>query len=136
MRRRDVEDDDTVRDGETLRTPMYLMDSTQRPLLTADAARELRRTARDEYVRRLTDAWRHPPSTTNHDASEPDASEALLKRHLHGEREPDVGSAQGRRDKAWAAYKDRLSNAWRAGRTDPGRAGGIERQGEAWRHGR
>jgi hypothetical protein len=41
------DDNDTVRDRETVRVPMYLMDSVQRPLLSADAAHELRRSARE-----------------------------------------------------------------------------------------
>jgi hypothetical protein len=43
---------------------------------------------------------------------------------------------QAQRDLAWNRYRDNLSNAWRQGRTDPGRADEIERQGEQWRHGK
>ena len=53
-----------------------------------------------------------------------------MRRHLRTE--PD-DNAQGRRDAAWAAYRDRLGNAWR---TDPRAATAIERQGEQWRGGR
>jgi hypothetical protein len=57
----------------------------------------------------------------------------LIRRHLYGE--PDNG-AQGRRDRAWNAYKDELGNAWRGGRTDPRAATQIEREGERWMHGK
>jgi hypothetical protein len=99
----------------------------------------------------MCSAWKRPPTR---DASEPDASEQLLARHLRGKPDdygaPDPGDvraverrrltergaeAQRERDAAWQQYKDRLSNAWR-GRTDPIRASEIEREGERWRHGR
>ena len=75
-------------------------------------------------------------------------------------RQTERGENQRRRDAAWNSYKDQLANAWRnpphvawaersivgggprsmvierTGKTDPGRAGEIERQGERWRHGR
>jgi hypothetical protein len=41
--------------------------------------------------------------------------------------------AQGRRDAAWAQYRDRLQSAWR---TNPNAATQIERQGEQWRGGK
>jgi hypothetical protein len=86
---------------------------------------------------RLRDAWRTP----SRDAGEPDASERLLRRHLGGGDDPDNddnngNNGQARRDAAWNSYKDQLSRAWEQGRTDPSAATAIERQGEAWRHGK
>jgi hypothetical protein len=81
---------------------------------------------------------------------------AMLRHHLRVD--PD-DNAQARRDLAWSDYKTRLAGAWRrspgvaraepsivgagprsmtverVGKTDPGRASEIERQGEQWRHG-
>jgi hypothetical protein len=75
------------------------------PQLSTAAARERRRTARNEYVRRLTDAWRHLPSKTS-DAPEPNLGSRpaeLMQAHLPTE---ESGQAQARRDAAWAAYRN------------------------------
>jgi hypothetical protein len=145
-RRHDVDDDDAdemVRDGERVRCPMYLMDSMQRRIAfdaashqpgyrsvdsaTVRDARRMARDAREEMIRRLTDAWRTPVR----DAAEPDASERLLRRHLGNERpdeKPD-DDAQARRDRQWAEYCDRVSNAWRS----PGGTAAPEAHGRLWR---
>ena len=93
--------------------------------------------SRDDYVKRLTDAWRTPVR----DAAQPDM----------GTRPEDPAAAQARRDRIYADYRTSLSNAWRSGpgaapaqtaivgvgpksmveepargRTDPARAGEVE----------
>jgi hypothetical protein len=97
------------------------------------AGRDAHTATRDAYfemVKRAENAWRTPPTR---DTAEPDLGsrpEELMRAHLRAE---EIDEAQARRDRAWAAYRDQLSNAWR---TDPGRATAIERQAEMWRGGR
>jgi hypothetical protein len=128
-------DDDEIGDGETLTVPMMLMDAAraQRAVVfdardhcphhaeLTDEVRKLRAKMRAEYLAGLQDAWRTPPHI---DAAEPDNSSpaAVLRRHLRTEPDDD---AQARRDRAWADYCDRVSNAWR---TDPRAATAVERQ--------
>jgi hypothetical protein len=145
--RSDAYDDDDVRDaeegiardGESVRTPLVLMDSVQRQIAatfdadshrphfarpTADA-RAASRAAYDEMCARLREAYKMP----HRDAAEPDRGTPpaeLMRRHLRTE--PD-DNAQARRDRQWAEYCDRVSNAWR---TDPRAATAIERQREQW----
>jgi hypothetical protein len=94
-----------------------------------------RRTAAyDEMVQRATNAWRTP----HKDWAEPDMGsrpqELALRRRLRNEPdEPEADDAQGRRDAAWARYRDQLASAWK---TNPNAATQIERQGERWRGGR
>ena len=161
-RRHDDDDDDALRDGESVRTPMWLMDGVQRAIAgldlsdhqpgyrtgeryrrayadycrdaglpEPDSAERVRREARADYIRRLSDAWKRPPRAAS-DAAEPDLGSRPeeLRRHLRTEPDDD---AQARRDRAWADYCDRASNAWR---TNPRAATAIERQGERWRGGR
>jgi len=122
------------------------------------------RAARDEYVRRLTDAWRSPGggqlSTSPRDAAEPDLGstpeELALRSHLFGApglrqpSDPDVDPSetmrghlgelseqvQRSRDREWSRYRDNLQNAWRGGRTDPRTAPAREREIEEWKGGR
>jgi hypothetical protein len=151
----DEYDEYVVPDGGVVRVPLMLMDSRQRAVAShyadsyvdrqlldnyhspgyraaTDAATRNARAAaidaRDEYVARLTDAWRTKPMR---DCAEPDigsppdpaAPEAL-----------GTPEAQRRRDAVYAKYRDALQNAWR---TNPSAAANaIERQGEQWRHGR
>jgi len=145
MRRKyDLDDDDDtmIPDGGRVRVPLYLCDdATQRAIagqtfdaaahqpgyrMASDAARRKVQDARAQWIRKMCDAWRTP----HKDASEPDAAEALLRRHLRGEPDDDT---QSRRDRGYQEYCDRISNAWR---TNPQAATAIERQGERWRHGR
>jgi hypothetical protein len=86
--------------------------------------------SRDD-VKKLGDSWRLP----HHDAAEPDLGSPpeVLRRHLRTEPDEPGADHQARRDKAWAAYKDQLGNAWR---TNPRAATAIERQGENWRGGK
>jgi hypothetical protein len=209
MRRRQRDDDDVMPDGHSLRVPMVMMDSARGHVgYTTDQLR-MRKQARDEYIARMTDAWRSPSS---HDArsdngelcpmcngngyldpdpdddnddddsdrrrrtdarsisdaramadasyrsmvrrterawqfrdaaelsaavdpGEPDA--AVMRRHLSGQREPDLGELQRRRDASYDQYVARTSNAWKTGRTDPNAATAVEQQAESprWRHG-
>ena len=113
---------------------------------TADA-RQAARDAYDAMCSRLTNAWRTPVR----DAPEPDSGtppEELMRRHTF---DPDA-DVQARRDRAHADYVTRTTNAWRnppgvtpqqtaivgagpksmvvepaRGRTDPDRAGEVER---------
>jgi hypothetical protein len=111
--------------------------------------RDARNAARDGYIARLQDAWRHPPTR---DAGTP--PDELMRRHLRGN-EPDADVA--RKQQAYAAYVDRLSQAWRnpphaavpapailasgpkhrvVEPTDPSAAASIERLGEKTRGGK
>jgi len=153
----DNDDDDMVPDGGVVRVLMYLTDNAVFDArlhqagfrymgddATVRDAQKAARASRDQWVRRLQDAWRTPAR----DAAEPDASERLLRRHLGNERpdeKPD-DDAQARRDRQWAEYCDRVSNAWRSPggtaapeahwrlwRAEPSHsAGAIERQREQW----
>jgi hypothetical protein len=150
MRRtRDVNDDDmndvndVVPPGGVVRVPLYLCDTVQarfafdadahRPHHAAltDEVRKLRAETRAEYLANLRDAWRSPARRAV-DNDQPDLTSrpGEVRRHLRTEPDDNV---QARRDAAWAAYKDQLSNAWR---TDPRAATAIERQAEQWRGGR
>ena len=75
----------------------------------------------------MTTAWRRTPHTDN---GEPDAAEALLKRHLGsaGPDEADAARAEKIRERTRAQYLDQLQNAWRS--PNPQSATAIERQGE------
>jgi hypothetical protein len=114
------------------------------------SAADVRTAAYDGYVKRLTEAWKpsrpvnptaafarvgfRPPAR---DAAEPDnaSSAEIMRRHLRTEPDDDL---QQRKDKAYADYVARISEAWRSppGGADPGAATRIERQAEQWRHGR
>ena len=52
-------------------------------LTDLDAARDAAQAARDRWIADMCSAWKRPPT---HDASEPDAAEQLLARHLRGRR--------------------------------------------------
>jgi hypothetical protein len=72
--------------------------------------------ARDAYVRRLTDAWRHPPSC---DAAEPDlGSRPEDPRAPSGVTDPDRAASieewvERTRGRIWNDYKTALENAWK-----------------------
>src|SRR5215472_9821072 len=139
----DDDDDYVVRDGESVRCSVLLMDAMQRKIAGVDLVdlsdhrphfltdtmdvRRIARDARSEYVAKLVDAWRSPPNVSlpaewrRHQRGAPgpddDPGDAMLRGHLQTER----GESQRRRDAAWNSYKDQLSRAWRQGRTDPSR---------------
>jgi hypothetical protein len=129
----DDDDDGVARDGEVIHVPAYMKDGYWRNApgfvaLNTQQVRDARAAARDarnEYIRALTDAWKtktpHTDAGQLYNSSPP---ELLRRHHL----EPD--DAQQRRDRQWAEYCDRLSNAWRnpSGRTDPGAAPTIEKR--------
>src|SRR5262245_11333739 len=122
----DDDDDRVVADGEHVRVPLHLCDATQRAVFAAyahqpgfvsvssAAVRDARREARDArqvWIRKMCDAWRTPLRS---DAAEPDAAEALLKRHLGSEPdEDDAACAEKIRERTRAEYLDQLQNAWR-----------------------
>jgi hypothetical protein len=104
MRRIDDEDDDDmVRDGESVRVPVFLVDTVRfqdgephfvravdeggksASLADLDTARDAARAARDAWIKQTCDAWRTP----SRDAAEPAAAEALLTRHLRDKPDDD-----------------------------------------------
>src|SRR6516225_3434415 len=125
--------DDVARDGEFVRVPLMLADSMaghrpgywvrpldaeqvaafdarRRPsdqtLSNLDTARDAARAARAGWIADMCSAWKRPPT---HDASEPDAAEQLLARHLRGKPDDDAAT---HREKGYADYKARLEGAW------------------------
>jgi hypothetical protein len=140
MRRNKTKDDadiddarDVIPDGGSVRVPVLFMDAAGHRSgyvnVTSPAIEDARREARESrqrWIKQMCDAWRMPVSITPvKDAAEPDAAEALLKRHL-GELDAD---AVRRRDAALRARDEQLVNAWKTlGRSDPREADRIERQ--------
>jgi hypothetical protein len=145
------DDDDDDDDDTTDAADIDVRDYQPGYRLTTDATRAAVRDARQEMIDRACDAWRRTPTRTTRDAADsPD--ELAMRRHIFGApglsspSDPDVDSgavmrghmgelferSQRQRDRAWGSYRDQLSNAWR-GRTDPSRAGTIERQLERTR---
>jgi hypothetical protein len=109
------------------------------------------RKGRAEYVRRLTDAWRHPVDAAQPDQStSPDDPALMMRKHLRGNEDDDVVAIK---EKAYSDYAANLANAWKnppgvapaapailgigpankvverptRGRTDPDAAGSIEK---------
>jgi hypothetical protein len=206
--------DDVVRDGESLRTPMVLMDADgmagHRPGYAAltDEQVAQRRAARQRMIDRATSAWRGPqdakkrrPPDEDADDDEaddrgrsrdardaarvarqrmidratnawrtpardvampslhtPPTPEQMMTRHVYGAEDPDDPVAK--KQAAYEAYKNKLSNAWKSpahearrpdyiigagptsmvvqqqGKTDPRRADQVEKQAEQWRGGK
>jgi hypothetical protein len=100
--------------------------------------------ARDEYVRKLCDAWRHPPTCDFGAQPDTGSSAGELARHRRGdpsgESDPDraLGLEQRverTRGKIWDDYRRRLEGAWRnAGSTvlvGPGPVAVVARAGRA-----
>ena len=122
------EDEDIIRDGESVRVPLYLMDGVQKEIsahrprqLVADAhtlgVRAVADAAYDEMLANLKDAWR--TKTKDDD----DLAAAMHRRQIKKEHD------------AYEKFKDDLSQAWRQpmSMTHPYAANAIERQGERWR---
>jgi hypothetical protein len=132
----DLDDDVVIPDGGVVRVRVDMMDHHQPGYRSVSDAtvRDARAAATASYramCARLQHSWRSPPNASR-DAPQPDNSSpaAVMRRHLRTDSDHEN---QAHRDRAWADYRDRLSNAWR---TDPRAGTAIERQGEAWRGGR
>jgi hypothetical protein len=137
----DDDDDAVLRDGESVRVPVFLADavtpefafdpSDHQPGFrggVTDAAQDARlqdartaaRNARSEMIDRLVNAWRRP---SVRDAAEPDMNSppaAMRLRGPEGGPDEDNGNgngdnndAQRRRDQAYRTHVDQISNAWR-----------------------
>lgn len=112
-KRTEDEDDDVVRDGQTIRVSLMMMDSMDpvqcavasnalvgdgvghRPgsLALTDADRERRQQLHDAYERTLTSRWRNPLTPAS-------------------QRNPERPTGDARLD-AYAQYNQRVANAWR-----------------------
>jgi hypothetical protein len=123
VRRVDDDDDDlgVVPDGGRVSVPMQFMDDVQHAIAlgasvhdapailpatslataspTDDDARQRVEAARDDYVRKLSDAWQAPASISTEDSSQPP---------------PNVEDARERADGAYASYVAWLRDAWRS----------------------
>jgi hypothetical protein len=162
---RPVDDnDDELRDGESVRVPVFLVDtvrfkdgqphfvravdqpSKSKTVLDLDAARDAARAARESWVKQMCDAWKRPPML---DAAQPDLGtrpEEVMRPDDDGAPDPgDVRAVERRRltERGTEAQGER-DRAWRrycdnlqnAWKTNPRAATAIERQGERWRGGR
>jgi hypothetical protein len=112
MRTRHEDADYVVRDGESVRVPVFLMDAVQRRVAAFDArdhqphyaeltdeVRKLRSATRTEYLAGLQDAWRSPARRAPRKIAAADAD------------------PMRRRTEARDAYVERTCEAWRtAGR--------------------
>jgi hypothetical protein len=132
MRQRDAYvDDDVVRDGESLKVPLYMMDSVQRAVATDGLRlhdgmgnpaghkrgyvfggnaeqRQRAADAYDEWTRRLQNAWRTPGAAA-------ERNEAQLKAWRRPGARPGLRQdAAHDRAAARAEYVQRTQNAWRA----------------------
>jgi len=58
------DDEDILKDGETFRVPMYMLDSVQREL----ADRQRRIDQIETYNKRISNAWRHGSEAASYDA--------------------------------------------------------------------
>jgi hypothetical protein len=76
MRHRGVDDDDEVKDGETIRVPLYLCDHQPRHAKLTDEVRKIRQTTRTEYLTGLQDAWKSPAQRAM-DQGQPDLGDAV-----------------------------------------------------------
>jgi hypothetical protein len=155
---------EVLEDGESIRVPLLLTDAAARfhqPGFrsvndgTVKDARIAARDARAAYLKQLNDAWRKPPLAAGpadpklNEPDEPDddpddvpgphSEELVMHRHLFGPDDNAKLAARLERERArdFQRRSRDLQNAWRnPGRTDPGAANAIERQGERWRGGR
>src|SRR5262249_41165424 len=129
--RHDPDDDEMVRDGESVRVPMFLMDKVQRAVATIGQRlhdgmgnpagrkrgyalggnaeqRQLAAEAYDERTTRLQNAWRSP-------AGAAERNEAQLEAWRRPGARPSLSQdAAVDRTAAYAAYVQRMENAWRA----------------------
>jgi hypothetical protein len=155
----DEDDDEDEERGQYNRQAKARGRIGQSALSVKADARDARMAARDGYIKRLTNAWRTPAR----DAAEPSIHSppedlARMRRHVYGAEDPDDPVAK--KQAAYEAYRNKLSNAWKSptgvahaeasitgagpksmavessGRTNPGRAGEVQRQLAQWKGGR
>jgi hypothetical protein len=114
------DDEDVIPDGGMVRVPATFMDhlppELRRALGIMDAGTDMQgfipghrpgfavavvkdEAARDEYIRNVGDAWKHPP-----------AEQPTLRTTPSSPPKPSTHDAE----QAYRAYVDRISNAWRA----------------------
>jgi hypothetical protein len=115
-----VDDDDEVQDGESIRVPMYLADgvaAAHRPGYRVDPAHEvsdfrglrldeMKRSSRNQYIRRTVDAWRGPGDDDRAPLPKAPGMAAPAK---EPEPLPDPDLARV----AYEQYRKALSMAWR-----------------------
>jgi hypothetical protein len=127
MKKRFDDDDDLIfpaaRDGESIRVPVYLMDSMAgfRPgfVRVSDAYVAVRRAARDAYIRDLTSAWkdggrvrhREPPDDEDNLRRERDRREYPRDARRFTAEAYDVADAA--RTASYLAMCQRLTDAWK-----------------------
>ena len=106
------DDDGVIKDGESVRVPIKLMDSAtpeQRKALDAlheDAARKTLDAAYDDYDKRIQNAWRNPPQLPG----------TKLTPGLHQQQRDVIAPTGDARERAREDYIRRLTNAWRTPR--------------------
>jgi len=109
--RHDVEDDDMIEDGGSVRVPMTMMDAR---LTDAVSARRKAQNVRARWVRSLTDSWKMPPGQPVSDArrkrDDDDDDDAA-----DGRRRPLRGAADARAisNTAYRRMVAGLQDAWR-----------------------
>jgi hypothetical protein len=142
-RTREQDDDTVVRDGQTVRVRLSLMDSVQqaiarggiavhdavplhRPGYAAltDAQARQKQTFYDAYEKKLTGAWRQDaklaqPSMHAATLANPNATHAEIMA-AHGGAVTLSPEQMAKREKANAAYNQRISNAWKNNATAAG----------------
>lgn len=161
MKRRNVDDDDEiVRDGESVRTRMVLMDSVT-PEFAFDAdnhrpgyrmssvpavldARAKAREARDAYIERTVNAWRRPTrdfvepdQSTRRGAADPERADEV-EAQLERWREPGgidrlARDLEAKRRANHEEFAANLSNAWRTNKGTAAPATLGQEKGRAWR---
>jgi hypothetical protein len=114
--------DDEALDGQTIRTPLTLMDSMAgfRPgyVQVSDDYVAIRRAARDAYIRDLTSAWKdggrvRPDDEDNlrREADRRRSADFAPRSRINDARQQEIADAA--RTASYLAMCDRLSNAWR-----------------------
>jgi hypothetical protein len=119
--------DDEVRDGETVRVPLHMMDAMQRAVATHDfnarantglknnPVQDARTAARARWIKQLSDAWRRPQRDMN-----PGGGFTCPECHGTG-RDPDGDSPDGRCDECGGTgHVEQPNNNSSAQRSDPG----------------
>jgi hypothetical protein len=123
------DDDEVVRDGESVRVPVFLMDGVQRRFAfdardhqpgyrvsddaTVRDAQKAARHARDRWVQSLGDAWKRPGRAPGLNEPDADASQPMMRRQSFGDASPDDNGAS-MREAAYRQHCNELENAWRS----------------------